>query len=207
MSADTPAEPTTTRRGAIKYAAAAGAMLLLHGAAAGLAFAAHAPSQSPAAPNGDADPFRFALISDTHLGRDGEKPSAQMRQAVEEINASPAEIVIHCGDLVNAGERPENEKRYPEFLDLASKFARPWHAVPGNHDPLALFPKHVRRETDYVVERHPWRFVCFRDALPNPEHDGAVAAAQIAFIQKSIDEAAAAGRRVILVSHITHHET
>src|SRR5256885_137012 len=80
-------------------------------------------------------PFVFALISDTHLGRGGEKPSAQMKQAVEEINASPAELTIHCGDLVNAGEVTANEKRYPEWMEIASKWKNPWHAIPGNHDP------------------------------------------------------------------------
>jgi predicted phosphodiesterase len=203
---DAPRSARTSRRNVLKYGAAAAAV----GAAGAflidpLARAAEEPIASPSPASATA--FHVALISDTHLGKDGEKPSQQMKDAVAEINASPAELIIHCGDLVNAGEIAANEKRYPEFLEIAKGFEKPWHAVPGNHDPLAMFTKHIRRETDFVIDRDPWRFICFRDALANPAHDGAVDAGQVRWIQNRIDEAAARSQRVFLVSHVTHHET
>src|SRR6266480_4533369 len=163
-------------------AAAAAGAILLHQLA---------PAQTTAPA-----PFTFALITDTHLGRGGEKPSAQMKQGVEEINASPAELTIHCGDLVDAGEVAAHEKRYPEWLEIASKWKNPWHAVPGNHDPVALFTKHIHPQTDFVIDRPGYRFICFRDALPNPEHMGAVQDDQLKWIQSQLDAAAQEQRRV-----------
>ena len=100
-----------------------------------------------------------ALPSDTHLGRTKEKDVELMRRAVEEINASAAECTIFCGDLVNGGEHPEHERRYPEWLELAKQLKRDHFAVPGNHDPDALFLKHVRKETDYSFSLQDHRFV------------------------------------------------
>ena len=154
----------------------------------------------------DADSFIFALISDTHLGRGGEKPAEQMRAAVEEINASPAELTICCGDLVNAGEVAGNEKHYPEWLKIAGGLKRPWHAIPGNHDPLAHFTRFVRPDTDFVVDRAPYRFICFRDAKPNPEHQGAVADDQLAWLDDRLSECRRDGVRAMLVSHVIYHE-
>src|SRR5256885_15767755 len=97
---------------------------LLAGAAGIVLSSALARGQSPPSQN-DRDDFVFALISDTHLGRGGEKPAEQMRRAVDEINASSAELVICCGDLVNAGEVPGNEKHYPRWLEIAGKLKSP----------------------------------------------------------------------------------
>jgi 3',5'-cyclic AMP phosphodiesterase CpdA len=158
---------------------------------------------------GDASPFTFALITDTHLGRGGEKPAEQMRQAVEEINASGARLTICCGDLVNAGEVPGNEKHYPTWLQIAGGLKSSWHAVPGNHDPLERFTKHVRAETDFVVDAPggaPFRFICFRDAKPNPDHQGVVTPEQLAWLDRQLIETQRAGRRAMLVSHVIFHE-
>jgi predicted phosphodiesterase len=151
--------------------------------------------------------FTFVFITDTHLGRNGEEPSAQFKTAIEEINASPAEFIIHCGDLVNAGEKPENEKRYPEWLKLAGDFKKPWYAVPGNHDPDAMFTKHINKQMDVIIDRAPFRFICFRDALPNPEHHGVVTAEQIKWLQSHIDDATKENRKVILVAHVIYHDS
>jgi hypothetical protein len=154
-------------------------------------------------------PFRFALITDTHLGRGGEAPSAQMKQAVQEINDSGAELTICCGDLVNAGENPQNTPRYAEWMEIAKDIKSPWRAVPGNHDPLAQFIKHIHREAEAMVDapgNGKWRFLCFADAKPNPEHQGAVSDEQLKWLQAQLDAATAEKRRVFLVSHIIYHE-
>jgi Calcineurin-like phosphoesterase len=155
-------------------------------------------------------PFTFALITDTHLGRGGtDQPARQMRQAVDEINASGAAVVICCGDLVNAGEVPGNEKHYPTWLQIAGGLKSPWHAVPGNHDPIDKYTKHVCPQTDFVVDppdHTPWRFICFRDAKPNPDHQGVVTDEQLRWLDARLAETKAAGRRAFLVSHVIFHE-
>ena len=188
-----------SRRNLLSGAAAAAGAMLIHNIAA---------AANDAATSDRNKPFTFALMSDTHLGRNGAGPAGQMKQGVAEINASPAELVIFTGDLVNAGEIDANEKHYPEWLDIAGGWKKPWHAVPGNHDPIPKFTKHIRAETDYVIDApsSPYRFIFFRDALPNPEHQGAVLDEQLKWLQSQIDGAANDNRRAFLVSHVIYHK-
>jgi 3',5'-cyclic AMP phosphodiesterase CpdA len=152
------------------------------------------------------DSFTVALISDTHLGRDGEGPSGQFSTAVAEINATDARFTLCCGDLVNAGQEPANERRYPEWVQTASRLKQPWHAVPGNHDPDALFMKHIAPRLDFTVDCAPFRFICFRDAQPNPGHMGVVTLDQVKWISDQLDQARRDGRRALLFAHVVHHE-
>lgn len=150
--------------------------------------------------------FTVALPSDTHLGRTKEKDVELMRRAVEEINASNAACTIFCGDLVNAGQLPENERRYPEWLELAKPLQRDHFSVPGNHDPDALFLKHLRKETDYSFSLKDHRFVCFRNAEPNPGHMGVVTPGQLKWLDGEMQQAAKQNQRVILIAHVIHHK-
>jgi Icc-related predicted phosphoesterase len=159
-----------------------------------------------AAERDDSPRFTFAFVSDNHLGRAGEKESANMRATVAEVNESPAEFTIFCGDLVDNGQQEENERRYPEWVEIASGLKRKFFAVPGNHDPDALFVKHAQTETDFIVEHKGYRFVCFRDAQPNPGHDGVVTPEQLGWIDRRMREGAAKGQRVVLVSHVIFHK-
>jgi len=152
------------------------------------------------------DSFTLAFLSDTHLGKDNNSlASNQMKQAVDEINASGAVMTLMCGDLVHGGQNPKAEAHYPEWMEIASTFKKPWHAVPGNHDPDAIFLKHIQEQTDFAVARDPFTFICFRDAIGNPNHQGVVTREQLDWIQKQIDDAARSDRRSILISHIIYH--
>lgn len=147
-----------------------------------------------------------ALPSDTHLGRSNEKDVELMKRAVEEINASTAEATIFCGDLVNNGENSNNERRYSQWLDIAKQLKRDHFAVPGNHDPDALFLKHVRSEADYSFSLNDHRFVCFRNAEVNPGHMGVVTPAQLKWLEQEVLEGARQQQRVILIAHVIHHK-
>lgn len=150
-------------------------------------------------------PFDFALVSDNHLGRVGVTEIENLKKVVAEINASQAEFTLFTGDLVHAGQEPKNQSHYPEWKKIVSELKQPWHAVPGNHDPDALFAKHVSEQLNFSVDRPPLHFICFRDAKPNPAHDGIVTADQIDWLQSQIDAAAKQNLDVILVSHIAYH--
>lgn len=181
-----------SRREALAGATIAAGAALLHQLAA-----------AQTAPDG---PFVFALITDTHLGRGGEKPAELMKLAVDEINASLAELTVHCGDLVNAGEVAAHEKFYPQWREIARALKRPWHAVPGNHDPVDCFTRHILPRTDYVVDRPGFRFICFRDAKPNPDHQGIVTPEQLKWLDAQLTDAASSNRRCFLVSHVIYHD-
>ena len=169
-------------------------------------FLAAAPA-AVAGPLLAADPkpaFSFALVTDTHLGKPGADYVKRLADAVAEINASPAAFTVFCGDLVDHGEVEKNQRLYGQWVELAKGLKHEWAAVPGNHDPRDQFAKHVRKETDSVLDFKDYRVVCFADAEPNPGHLGVVTADQIQWLQARLDEAK--GKRVILAAHVVYHE-
>ena len=160
-----------------------------------------------AAPALAADPapaFSFALVTDTHLGKPGADYVKRMADAVAEVNASPAAFTVFCGDLVDRGEVAASQKLYPRWVELAKGLKTEWTAVPGNHDPVEQFTKHVRKETESVLDFKDYRVLSFADAEPNPGHMGVVTADQVKWLQNRLDEAK--GKRVILVAHVIYHE-
>ncbi len=170
------------------------------------AFSAAALLATPAARAEGKPDFSFALVTDTHLGKPGADYVKRMRDAVAEINASPAAFTVFCGDLVDRGEVAANQKRYAEWVDIARGLKGEWTAVPGNHDPVAQFTKHVRKDTESVIEHKGWRVLAFADAEPNPGHMGVVTEAQLKWLQARLDEAKKKDQRVVLAAHVIHHE-
>jgi predicted phosphodiesterase len=154
-----------------------------------------------------ADPmpdFSFALVTDTHLGKPGADYVKRMATAVAEINASPAAFTIFVGDLVDRGEEAARQKLYPQWVELAKSLKKEWTAVPGNHDPIEQFTKHIRNQTDSILDYKGYRVVCFADAEPNPGHLGVVTEAQLKWLQARLTEAK--NKRVILAAHVIYHE-
>lgn len=150
--------------------------------------------------------FSFALVTDTHLGKPGADYAKRMATAVSEINDAAVEFTVFCGDLVDRGEVEANQKRYAEWMDLAKGLKKDFTAVPGNHDPVAAFTRHVRPQTDSVVEFKGLRVLAFADAEPNPGHLGVVTEDQLKWLQARLDEAKKKDQRVILAAHVIHHE-
>lgn len=187
-----------SRREFLGWVGAAGGALLLRGAPV------WGEEKTPDAKADGKPALSFALVSDTHLGK-GKGEERLWEQAVEEINKSGAEFTLICGDLVNAGEKPENEAQYAKWAEIAKKLKGKWVAVPGNHDPDATFAKLVQEKTDTVFDHKGLRFVCFRDAEPNPGHMGIVTAEQIKWIDQQIRAAPGKGKSVVLVAHVIHH--
>ena len=75
------------------------------------------------------DTLRGAFLTDIHV-TPGNVQDSLFRVAVDEINASPCDIVIFGGDLTNLGSDAELEYVH----GLISRLEKPWHAVPGNHE-------------------------------------------------------------------------
>ena len=72
---------------------------------------------------------RIALLTDLHVSP-GNRNSQKLKEVVEEINASSAQIVIVSGDLSNEGS-DEELKCVKGILDGLKK---PQYVVPGNHE-------------------------------------------------------------------------
>lgn len=74
-------------------------------------------------------PFKFALISDTHVG--SSTGAADLRRVVKDINANPTiKFVILSGDITEFGADKELHLA-KQILDSLNK---PLHVIPGNHD-------------------------------------------------------------------------
>jgi len=146
--------------------------------------------------------FTLAIVSDTHLGKGGEGPAKGLAAIVEEINASNAEFTLFLGDLVDTGAK--NEEHYPKWLEITKGLKKPFHAIPGNHDPVEFFRKYIRAETDYAFDHKGFRFVLFNDTEPG-SHDGVVTPEQLKWLADQVEDAAAKKLRVFLCAHIAGH--
>jgi outer membrane protein assembly factor BamB len=76
-------------------------------------------------------PFRFAFVSDTHIGSPDGVAEEDLRRTVRDINAqTDLAFVLLTGDITELGTNQE--------LALAKKILDslriPWYIIPGNHD-------------------------------------------------------------------------
>lgn len=73
--------------------------------------------------------FRFALVSDTHVGT--QSGAEDLERTVADINQQPQiEFVIFSGDITEFGSDDELQLS----KSIISKLNKPWHIIPGNHD-------------------------------------------------------------------------
>lgn len=82
-----------------------------------------------AAVSAPGDTLRVAFLTDIHV-TPGNAQDSLLRIAIDEINASPCDIVLFGGDLTNLGSDAELEHVHA----LISRLRKPWCAVPGNHE-------------------------------------------------------------------------
>lgn len=76
-------------------------------------------------------PFRFAFISDTHIGSPNGTAEEDLRRTVRDINArEDIAFVVLTGDITELGTDAELRlaKQILDSLDV------PWYIIPGNHD-------------------------------------------------------------------------
>jgi predicted phosphodiesterase len=145
--------------------------------------------------------FSFAVISDTHLGRqDSQTPERQWRKAIDEINAAPCDFVLHLGDIVDGGR----ESQYPVYAETRKLLRKPIHEIPGNHDPLPLFEQHVRPKVDTSFDHAGVRFVLLANAHTD-SHDGFITSEQIAWLDKRYRDAAERDLKIVVCCHVPVH--
>src|SRR6187455_1538408 len=81
--------------------------------------------------HGQFHPFRFAFISDTHIGSPDGKAEEDLRRTVADINQmKDIAFVVITGDITELGTNDEI-KRARQILD---ELKVPWYIIPGNHD-------------------------------------------------------------------------
>jgi calcineurin-like phosphoesterase family protein len=146
--------------------------------------------------------FSFLVITDTHVGYRGQaSAAAQWVQTAKELTAARGDFVLHLGDIVDGGR----DDQYPIYLETRKLIGKPVHEVPGNHDPAAMFEKHIRKPIDMVLDHKGVRFLLVNNSRPD-SHDGFFSAAQLDWIDRQCGEAARKGLYVVLCSHVPVHE-
>ena len=165
----------------------------------GVAVGAAAWSRTRRLPAADGlDEFSFLIASDSHLGRN-DSPAAerQWRAAVAEMNASPGDFVLHLGDVVDGGRA----EQYPIYAAVRNELKKPIHEVPGNHDPVELFEKHVRTPIDREFDHGGVRFLLFNNSRRD-SHLGFITPEQIAWLGARCEDAARRELRIVVACHV-----
>ena len=72
---------------------------------------------------------RIAVLSDIHV-TPGNENDTRLRQAVEEINAQPFDVVIVNGDLTNEG----SDEQLNNVKSILDGITHPLYVLPGNHE-------------------------------------------------------------------------
>lgn len=107
----------------------------------------------------DFEPFRFALVSDSHLFYD------DLADAVDHINQhDDFEFVIHGGDMSDGGLI----KEFDIFQDVMKNLETPYFTVIGNHDLLAngrAIYAEMFGEENYSFEYKECKFIFFNNVV------------------------------------------
>src|SRR6478609_5967661 len=76
-------------------------------------------------------PFRFAFISDTHIGSPDGKAEEDLRRTVADINQmTDIDFVVITGDITELGTDDEINRA----KQILSGLKVPYYIIPGNHD-------------------------------------------------------------------------
>ncbi|MDQ3957345.1 MAG: metallophosphoesterase [Actinomycetota bacterium] len=127
------------------------------------------PLEIPEPPAVGEPKLRFGILGDLHIGSARAEPLA--RQAVADLNASGAELVVQLGDITDTGKKEEFEEAARILADLEMPVA----TMMGNHDVMALgspeltgrglYASLFGREPDGLLLEHGgWRFAVLDSA-------------------------------------------
>lgn len=147
-------------------------------------------------------PLRFLVVTDTHLGyRDQEAAGEQWKRTAGELARAEGRFVLHLGDVVDGGR----EAQYPKYVETRRTVDKPFHEIPGNHDPAELFERHLRKPIDVEVEYDWLRVLLLNNARPD-SHDGFLSPAQLAWLDDRCAAAAKEDRYVLIAMHVPVHD-
>lgn len=100
-----------------------------------------------------AGPFRFALVTDTHLKQTDPQNTLTLRKTVKDINNQKnLDFVIVAGDIADKGDRPSLQ----QAKQLLDSLKIPYYAIPGNHD--TRYCKTATTTFDSVFVQHHFSF-------------------------------------------------
>jgi outer membrane protein assembly factor BamB/predicted MPP superfamily phosphohydrolase len=146
-------------------------------------------------------PFRFAWLSDTHVGSGtGEQ---DLRAAVIDINSlTGLSFVVHSGDVTEYGSREQLRLA----KDLLDGIRIPVHVIPGNHDTkwsesgatdfLRLWP-----EDRFVFEHGGFCFIGMHEGPLMKMGDGHWAPQDVRWLEETLKKLPDRNQPVIFITH------
>ena len=174
------------RRHFLRTAAASAAPLVLY------------PKALMAAPRSE---LSFIVVTDTHVGYEQKEAAEQLwHRTAESIAKQPGTFVLHLGDVVDNG----HAEQYPKYLAARKLIGKPVHEIPGNHDPVEDFKKHIRQEIDTAVE-HDWLRVLMINNAHRDSHDGFITAGQIEWLSQQCEIAMQKDQLILFAMHVPVH--
>ena len=145
--------------------------------------------------------FEFLVVTDTHLGyREKTGAERQWEKTAAELAEAKGDFILHLGDVVDRGQEPQ----YPIYRRIRDTIGKPVHEIPGNHDPVDLFEKHLEVEPDRVVDHGGVRFILMGNAHRD-SHDGFFTAAQITWLEARCREAVDGELWIVIAAHVPVH--
>lgn len=149
-------------------------------------------------------PFEFVQMCDPQLGfTEYAQDLARFKQSVQQIDALRPDLVVVCGDLVNAAQA----KSFEDFNTAKAAFTVPCYVAAGNHDvgnqPAAESLQRYRRfegKDYYAVEHKGCLFVIVDSQLWKTPVAGETEK-QDAWLGRTLSDAAREGRRTFVVMH------
>src|SRR6185436_3120090 len=80
---------------------------------------------------GQTKPFRFAFLSDTHIGSPNGSAEEELRRSVRDINTmKDIAFVVLTGDITELG----TDQELQAARKILDSLTVPYHIIPGNHD-------------------------------------------------------------------------
>ncbi len=147
------------------------------------------------------DAFRFAWLSDTHLG--SATAAEDLRAAVRDINALPdVSFVVLSGDITEYGSREQLQLA----RDILGGLKVPYHIIPGNHDTkwsesgATDFPR-VFGGDRFVFDHGGYRFIGLHQGPVMKMGDGHFAPQDVRWLDKTLARLRGKHQPVIFVTH------
>ncbi len=147
------------------------------------------------------DRMRFIVISDTHLGRhDNDQAERQWNRTAAELKEAPGDFILHLGDVVDGGRAAQ----YPIYRRISEGIGKRVYEIPGNHDPVPLFEKHLGHPADRSFVHGGIRFVLLSNAHTD-SHDGFITEKQCTWLESQCRKAQAKSQFIIFCLHVPVH--
>ena len=146
-------------------------------------------------------PIRFAIVTDTHLGRQGKTtPQKQFQAIATELSKADIGFVLHLGDIIDSGRVGQ----YQVYKKIRDSIGKPVHEIPGNHDPVDAFAREIREAVDTMIDLGWLRVVLMNNAR-RTSHDGFFEASQLDWLEETATTAADENRVILVCCHVPVH--